>query len=175
VTDTPQRVPVVLDVNFPEPILVCLDEFLVDVEPIPLRRIDPRLPDLDDRSLMLALRQEGYDWLVTNNYRMLRNPKELAAIIEAQVNVFAIEGTGHDPIRATGAVLLDLAGAIKRAKSAKRKGVVFWSRPRNPEPRDPEDLFTEAAVRAHRNRRELYDEVAVTADELQTPWVEFLD
>ena len=39
------------------------------------------LTDLDDRPLMLALRQEGFDWLVTNNYRMLRNPSELAAII----------------------------------------------------------------------------------------------
>jgi hypothetical protein len=175
VPDIPGRLRMALDVNFPEPILACLDEFLVDVELIPLRKIDHRLPELDDRPLMLALRQEGYDWLVTNNYRMLRNPKELAAIIAAQVNVFAVQGTGHDPIRATGAVLLDLAGAIKRAKLVKRKGVVFWSHPRNPEARDPDDLFTDAARRAHRRRADLYDEVAVTAEEMQTPWVDLID
>lgn len=163
-----------LDVNFPEPILTCLDDFL-DVDLVPLRKIDPRLTDLDDRPLMLALRQEGWHWLVTNNYKMLRNPHELAAIIAAGINVFAVEGLGHDPIRATGALLLDLPGAVRRAAATKRNGAVFWSRPRNPEARDPEDLFTESAERAHRNRTELYDDVKVSRVELQTPWPEFLD
>jgi hypothetical protein len=39
---------------------------------------------------------------------MLQNPRELAAVIATQICVFAIEGVGHDPIRATGALLLDL-------------------------------------------------------------------
>jgi hypothetical protein len=122
-----------LDANFPEPILAALDVFIVDIELIPLLKIDPQLRDLDDRPLILALRQEGFDWLVTNNYRMLRNPSELAAIIKARINVFAIEGTGHDPLRATGALLLDLPGAVRRASG---KGEVFWSRPRNPHPEE---------------------------------------
>jgi hypothetical protein len=156
-----------LDANFPEPILAALDVFIVDIELIPLLKIDPQLRDLDDRPLILALRQEGFDWLVTNNYRMLRNPSELAAIIKARINVFAIEGTGHDPLRATGALLLDLPGAVRRASG---KGEVFWSRPRNPTPRKPWDLFTEAAARRHQSPADLYDEVKVSDDELHAPW-----
>lgn len=161
-----------LDVNFPEPILAALDEYLVDIELIPLRRIDPRLARLDDRPLMIALRQEGFDWLVTNNYKMLRNPSELAAILKTHVNVFAIEGVGDDPVRATGALLLDLPGAVRRATG---EGQVFWSRPRNPQPHEPWELLRDAAKRRHQHAQGLYDQVKVSDDEMGTPWAEFLD
>lgn len=64
--------------------------------------------------LLIALHQLGWAGLVTNDYRMLRNPADLAALLRTRLSVFAIEGVGHDPIRATGAVLLDLSGAIRR-------------------------------------------------------------
>lgn len=162
------RTRLALDVNFPEPILVALDEFLADAELTPLRRIDQRLTELDDRPLMLALRQEGFDWLVTNNYRMLRNPSELAAIMKARMKVFAIEGLGGDPLRATGALLLDLPGAIRR--SVADRSEVFWSRPRSPLPQEPWDLFTKAAERRHQGAADLYDEVKVSDAEAETPW-----
>lgn len=103
-----------LEQNFPIPILAALSELIVDVELVPLKNIDPRLSTLDDRDLIVALHQLGWRGLVTNNYKMLKNPKELAAIIRTRLTVFAIEGVGDDPIRATGAVLLDLPGALKR-------------------------------------------------------------
>jgi hypothetical protein len=162
------RLPVPLDVNFPEPIVACLHEFIVDVELIPLRRIDPQLTDLEDRPLMLALRQEGFDWLVTNNYRMLRNPSELAAILKAHVKVFAIEGTGDDPLRATGALLLDLPAAIRRSTPGQAE--VFWSRPRNPAPVKPWKLFVDAANRRHQAAEDLYDEVKVSDTEMESRW-----
>ena len=108
----------------------------------------------------------GYPGLVTNNYKMLKNPKELAAIIATKLTVFAIEGVGHDPIRATGAVLLDLPGALKRMDS--RKARVFWMRPRNPTPEDPMALFERAAEHQHRNTDEFLREVEVGANELRT-------
>lgn len=40
-----------LDQNFPEPILSALGEYLAGIHLTPLRRIDPRLPVLDDRAL----------------------------------------------------------------------------------------------------------------------------
>ena len=55
--------------------------------------------------------------MVANNSKMLKNPKELAAIVATKLTVFAIEGVGDDPIRATGALLLDLPGALKRMDS----------------------------------------------------------
>ncbi|MCU0309766.1 MAG: hypothetical protein MUE36_02335 [Acidimicrobiales bacterium] len=157
-----------LDVNFPEPILASLAEFLVDVELIPVRRIDPALSELDDRALMLALRQEGFDWLITNNYRMLRNPSELAAILKARMKIFAIQGLGSDPLRATGALLLDLPGAVRRSRSGRSE--VFWSRPRNPEPQDPWELLERAADHRHQEAAALYEEVAVSDEEAAQPW-----
>jgi hypothetical protein len=97
-----------LDHNFPEPILDSLRGFITEVNLIPLRRIDARLPELDDRRLVIAIHQLGFPGFVTSNYKMLQNPRELAAVIATQICVFAIEGVGHDPIRATGALLLDL-------------------------------------------------------------------
>jgi hypothetical protein len=167
-SDHGERLKVPLDVNFPEPILVSLQEFIVDIELIPLREIDPSLTELDDRYLFLALRQEGFSWLATNNYRMLRNPHELAAIMKAHMTVFAIEATGDDPLRATGALLLDLPGAVRRAVQGRSQ--VFWSRPRNPTPMDPWDLFRQAANHRHQSTPQLYDEVKVTDEEFAEPW-----
>ena len=61
-----------------------LGRFIPEAELVPLRRIDERLPTLDDRALVIALHQLGYQGLVTNNYKMLKNPKELAAIIRGE-------------------------------------------------------------------------------------------
>jgi hypothetical protein len=153
-----------LDQNFPTPILAALAEFIVDIELVSLRKIDPRLSGLDDRALVIALHQLGFPGLVTNNYKMLKNPKELAAIIATKLTVFAIEGVGDDPIRATGALLLDLPGALKRMDS--RKAQVFWMRPRNPMPEDPMALFQRAADHQHRDADALFAELIVSKDEL---------
>lgn len=153
-----------LDHNFPEPILAALDEFMIDIRLVPIRRIDDRLPDLDDRQLVIALHQLGYRGLVTNNYKMLKNPTELAAILKTKLTVLAIEGVGHDPLRATGALLLDLPGAARKMTT---QSGVFWLRPRNPELVDPWTLFERAAEHQNRSPSELYEEVAVSEEELR--------
>ena len=160
-------IPLPLDHNFPQPILAALSDWLGDVELLPIERIDPRLINLGDRQLVVALYQLGYGGLVTNNYRMLQNPVELAEVIKTKLSIFAIEGVGDDPIRATGALLLDLPSVIN-AVEAGRSGV-FWLRPRVPRPRDPWDLFKELADRRHEDVADLYRQVAVSDDELATP------
>lgn len=81
--------------------------------------------------------------------------------------MFAVEGVGDDPIRATGAVLLDLPGALKRVQPDRAQ--VFWMRPRNPEPKDPWELFTAAAGHQQREATDLYSDWQVTDDELARP------
>lgn len=54
-----------LDQNFPEPILKALKPWMGDIELLPLRTIHPRLPELDDRRLLIALSQLGFEGLVT--------------------------------------------------------------------------------------------------------------
>lgn len=156
-----------LDHNFPEPILDCLREFVGEVNLIPLRRIDQRLPELDDRQLMIALHQLGYRGFVTSNYKMLQNPRELAAVLATELSVFAIEAVGHDPIRATGALLLDLPSAVKAMQSGV-KGV-FWFRPRKPQPQDPRELFNRMALKRNEDPKELLTKVRVSRAELSEP------
>lgn len=89
-SDTPRRPHrLALAQNFPTPILAALVDFIVDIELVPLRRIDCRLSSLDDRALVVALQQSGFQGLVTNNSKVLKNPKELAAIVATKLTVFA--------------------------------------------------------------------------------------
>lgn len=132
-----------LDQNFPEPVFNSVKPWTLSIQLVPLRRIDSRLTTLEDRKLLIALKQFGYDGLVTLNYKMLRNPTELAAVLKTKLVILAIEGVGNDPIRATGALLLYLQPAVKAMQSG-RTGV-FWLRPRAPQARKPWDLFQRAA------------------------------
>ena len=159
-----------LDHNFPEPILDAVSPWITGISLIPIRRIHSRLPILDDRELVIALDQLGYRGLVTNNYKMLKNPRELAAIIATGLSVFAIEGVGHDPARATGALLLDLPSAARAMQAG--TGGVFWLRPRRPQPQDPWSLFKRAAQHRNQEPRQLYAEVRPTTGELRTPVLE---
>jgi hypothetical protein len=153
-----------LDQNFPEPILQLVAPFMPEVQLVPLRAIDARLPDMDDRPLVLALAQLGWAGLVTNNYRMLQTPSEVAAIMRAKIGIFAVEGTGDDPVRATGAVLLDLPGVLKDFQPG--RGGVFWMRPRRPRRVEARQVFDDAAARQGLEPTELYQQVRVTDDEM---------
>ena len=46
--------------------------------------------------------------MITNNYKILDVPSEIAAVVKRKAIVIAIEGLGHDPLRAVGALLLEL-------------------------------------------------------------------
>lgn len=157
-----------LDHNFPTPILNCLQDFIPDVNLLPLRSISPALADLDDRNLVIALHQLGYRGFVTSNYKMLQNPRELAALLKTELSVFAIEGVGHDPIRATGALLLDLPSAVKAVQLGGAQGV-FWLRPRSPRPQDPWELFKRIAGNRSEDPAALYADVRVSDEELAEP------
>jgi hypothetical protein len=104
-----------LDQNFPLTVLNRVAEFLpASLQLTSLQQIDPRLATLDDRPLMITLKQLGWDGLITNNYKMLYEPHEVAAIVETKLVFVAVEGLGHDPLRAAGAVLLELPGLDRR-------------------------------------------------------------
>lgn len=162
-----RRLRLALDHNFPTPILAVLERYLPDLDLVPIKAIDHRMPDLGDRELILALHQAGWPVLVTSNHKMLRNPKELAAILRTKLTVVAIEGVGDDMLRATGALLLDLPGIVKRLRPDAAQ--IFHLRPRDPRPNDAWDYFTRAATHAGREAPDLYDEVKVTDTELTSP------
>ena len=94
---------------------------------------------------------------------MLDEPWELAAIIRTQAVVVAVEGLGHDPLRAVGALLLDLPGLANRIRPH-RSNVFLLSYRRRP-PRNAREYLKAIAERQGRTDSDLWEEVLVTADE----------
>jgi hypothetical protein len=158
-----------LDDGLPAPVLAALGDLVVDVRLVPLADIHPHLPTLDDRPLLVALHQLGWTGLVTAHHRMLRNPRTLAAVLKTRITVFAVDGVDDDPLRALGAVLLDLPAALRRVDPTASQ--VFWMRPRKPQPESPWALFQDAARRHHRDATELYAELLVSSAEITDPVV----
>lgn len=163
----PRNLRLALDQNFPTPLINAIRPYLPAVLEIrSLREIDPRLSDLDDRSLFLALYQMNWDGLITNNYKMLDVPSEIAAIVKTKAVVVAVEGLGHDPLRAAGALLLELPGLSDRVRS--RTSNVFRLSYRRRSPEDGWAYFQKAAQRLDRQPRDLWDQLGVTDVELGT-------
>lgn len=105
------RLRLALDQNFPKPLLASVQDWLPeDLEIVHLDSLDRRLGAVSDRELFIALKQLGLDGLITNNYRMLNIASEVAAIVATKAVVVAVQGMGDDPIRAAGALLLELPG-----------------------------------------------------------------
>jgi hypothetical protein len=154
-----QKVKFALDQNFPV-LILDVTRFLPEFEVSPIHKIDPRLSELADRRLLIALYQLGWKGLITNNYKMLWVPTEVAALVKTKFIIFAVEGVGDDPLRATGAVLLQLPAVARRIERGKAQ--VFRVHPRGPQPEDPWKYFCEAAQRRKESSSALYNTVKVT-------------
>jgi len=100
-----------LDQNFPEPIVNALNEFIPEVDLVPLREIDPALTaEIDDWEVLLALHHHDRPWdgLITNDHGILNLPREMAVLRQTNLSLVVAESAGHDPIRATGLLFTHL-------------------------------------------------------------------
>lgn len=157
-----------LDQNFPRPLLHAVAEYLPpELEIVHIRELDPRLSDVSDRALFIALRQLGFDGLITNNWRMLNIPQEIAAIVATKAVVVAMQDMGADAIRAAGALLLELPGLVTRLKPDVAN--VFLLHYARRQPRSGWEYLQEAANREGITPGELWKAVKPSAEELDTP------
>lgn len=157
-----------LDQNFPTPLLRAIRDYLPpEVEVESLYEIDPRLSELGGRDLFIALHQLGWDGLITNNYNMLAVSAEIAAIVKTKAVVIAIEGLGHDPLRAVGALLLELPGLSQRIRQGTSN--VFRLTYRRRAPDEAWSYLQRAAERTGQAASELWEQVKVTDAELTEP------
>jgi hypothetical protein len=158
----------VLDQNFPQPLLRDVRPWMpTDVEVSHLGQLDDRLRAVSDRQLLIGLMQLGYNGLITTNHKMLQVPEELAAIIATKAVVVATKSMGHDPIRAAGALLLELPGLPSRVRP--RRANVFVLNYNRRQSEDPWEHLSEIAQRQGVSPTELHEQVRVSQLELDTP------
>jgi hypothetical protein len=166
VTGEDQPLKLALDQNFPTSLVNAIVDFLPrDIQVASVHRIDRRLSDLDDRPLFLALHHLGWGGLVTNNYKMLDIATEVAAIVRTQAVVVAVEGLGHDPLRAAGALLLELPGL--RGRLVANRSNVFRLAYRRRPPENGRTYLERIADRQGRSEDDLWREVLVTQEEFE--------
>src|SRR5215210_1763422 len=96
--------------NFPEPIVNALNDFIPEVELVPVREIEALLAELDDWEVLLALHHHERPWdgLITNDHRILNLPREMAVLRQTNLSLVVAQSVGHDPIRATGLLFTHL-------------------------------------------------------------------
>lgn len=106
--------PVALDHNFPETILRSVERFLPELALHWIRDLPGSLNEFEDHDLIYELHRRGFPVMVTNNHKMLDDRRVLVAIELTRVTVVALEGSGDDPVFATGVLLRDLHDVISR-------------------------------------------------------------
>lgn len=100
---------------------------------------------------------------------MLYVPTEIAAIVKTRATVVAIEGLGHDPLRAVGALLLELPGLADRIRPGTSNVFRLAYRRRSPE--EGWTYFQHAAQRIDQDPGDLWKRARVTDTELAEPVV----
>lgn len=106
--------PIALDHNFPEPILQAVARWLPEFAFHWVKDLPPGdLNELEDHDLVYELHRRRFPVMVTNNHKMLDDPRVLVAIEQTRLTVVGIHGGGDDPIFATGVLLRDLRDVIR--------------------------------------------------------------
>ncbi|MCL2768545.1 MAG: nucleolar 14 family protein [Solirubrobacterales bacterium] len=146
-----------LDQNFPEPIARALQEHLEEnVELVPIRRIDARLPAFEDWQILHALHVHGRPWdgLITTDANMLSLPRELSVLCQTHLSLVVAIAAGHDPIKATGLVLAHIGAICSRTRADTAQ--VWRLRTTAKQPEDPWQFITELAGRREEDATGLY-------------------
>ena len=156
-----------LDQNFPQPLVRAVTPFMPEVELVPIREINPRLADMEDWQVLLALHHHERHWdgLVTTDSSMLNQPRELAVVRQTNLTLVVAHDSGHDPIKATGLLLAHLDYICARPK---RDEPQIWQLTANNRPgRDPWEWLEKAARHQHRDIELLWNEGQLSAAELR--------
>jgi hypothetical protein len=126
--------------------------------------VDPRLSDLGDRQLIIALHQLGFDVMVSNDHRILNVPEELAALLATKLDFVCVRSMANSSIKATGALLLELTNLPRVFQDKRRRVLELQYEPRRPS--DPWEYMQRIAQRARTSAETLYATVKPNEEEL---------
>lgn len=144
-----------LDQNFPVPLIEAMRPFMPPgIELVRLAEEDRSLALLDDDQLILEASRRGFDGLVTTDYHMLDDPVTVAAMVATKITIVAIEAAGHDPLKASGALFLELPGLQSRLKP--NESNVFYIVPRPTAPRPAWDFLSKIGQKMGKTATELW-------------------
>jgi hypothetical protein len=159
-----------LDHNFPEPIVEVLNDVQGgsgDAELVSVSDIDPRMADLEDWQILLALyhHERPWDGLITTDSSILNQPPELAVLIQTKLTLVVAVAAGDDPIKATGLLFAYLGGICSRTTPMTPQvwKLAAANRPAN----KPWDELKRAATHQHRDVGDLWREYRLNDSELQ--------
>lgn len=160
-----------LDQDFPTPLIRAAKPWLGTIELRHTFEIDPRLSVMDDWELILALQHhaDGYAGLVTADGRMLGQARELAALQQTGLSLVVVEGSGNDPVKATGLVLTHITHIATQIAAKKSQIRSFGSHA--PRPKGPWDYLGMIASKEGRSVEQAFrqarpDEATLRRDPL---------
>jgi hypothetical protein len=155
-----------LDHNFPDPVVAVLSDFQADAELVRVDKINPRMPDLDDWELLVALQHDARPWdgLITTDSSMLNQGPELAALIQTKLTLVVAVESGHNPVKASGLLFAYLGGICKRTRPDVPQ-VWTLNAASNPH-REPWDFLKRFAAHNNRDVDDVWAEVRLTAEQL---------
>jgi hypothetical protein len=139
-----------LDQNFPQPLVNAAAPFFREVELAPVWEVDPRLAELDDWELLLALHhhERPFDGLITTDDSMLNQARELEVVRQTNLTLVVVRAAGHDPIKATGLLFAHLDYVV--AQTTPDRPQVWALGAQNRPAKDPYELIERVAD--HQNR-----------------------
>ncbi len=110
----------VLDQNFP--IQATGLPWPQGLDVCPLTAIDPALArNHDDWEVLRALHRRGdVDGFITNDADILHLPREMVMLSRTQLTLVVTDGLGHDPLGATGLLMLHLPQIVRRSDPTPR-------------------------------------------------------
>jgi hypothetical protein len=103
-----------IDHNFPLPILKALRPFVTCAELVSVGEVEPSWANLPDDQLIRSAKAMSFDGLVTSDDNMLLLPEVLRAIEDTQFTLVVAAGQGHQPIRATGLLFVHIDHLAKQ-------------------------------------------------------------
>ena len=158
-----------LDHNFPQPVVEALG-YIREAKLVPLKQVDERLTrDCQDWQILLALHQLGdFDGFITLDSAMASLPKELAVLRQTRLTLVVLERVGHDPILATGLLLIHL-GHVAR-QTVRRLGQLWILRaPGRTSHITPLQQLEFVASKSGQTATSLYNKEKLTRSELIHP------
>lgn len=155
-----------LDEDFPDTIIDALGSGIPEADLVPIRRIDPRLRQMDDWKLLLSLHHlKNWDGMVTTDSRMLKLTRELAVIHQTNLTLVVVEESGHDPIRAAGLLLVHLPMICR--KTVRSTGQIWRLSAQNKNHEDPMKEIQKVARHLNQNANELFHAHRLSPQELR--------